>query len=118
MTASIETNWMTPMRIRCANLTFTRAAMELDFVDQRAVVSTSHPLEPKAIDRSSIPTEYSNQVFSLRRQEPLRLELEDFAAAIRDRRPPGVTGEEGLRALQVATAALESAATGRAVGVS
>ena len=35
--------------------------------------------------------------------EPLRRELADFAAAIRDRRPPAVTGHDGRAALALAT---------------
>jgi len=37
------------------------------------------------------------------RDEPLRLEIEDFVAAIRDGRAPGVPGEAGRRALALAT---------------
>jgi predicted dehydrogenase len=35
--------------------------------------------------------------------EPLRRELEDFTGAVRDRRAPGVTGLDGVRALELAT---------------
>ena len=35
-------------------------------------------------------------------EEPLKRELADFVAAVRDRRAPGVTGADGLRALQLA----------------
>ncbi|OFW06076.1 MAG: hypothetical protein A3I61_14415 [Acidobacteria bacterium RIFCSPLOWO2_02_FULL_68_18] len=35
--------------------------------------------------------------------EPLRRELADFAAAIRERRPPAVTGTDGRAALALAT---------------
>jgi len=37
------------------------------------------------------------------RDEPLRRELSDFVAAVRDRRPPGVPGERGRDALALAT---------------
>jgi predicted dehydrogenase len=36
-------------------------------------------------------------------QEPLKLELESFVRAVRDRAVPAVTGEDGRRALKVAT---------------
>jgi predicted dehydrogenase len=36
------------------------------------------------------------------KDEPLRRELEDFVAAVRDRRTPGVTGEQGRDALRLA----------------
>jgi len=35
-------------------------------------------------------------------EEPLKRELADFAAAVRDKRDPGVTGADGLRALELA----------------
>jgi predicted dehydrogenase len=44
---------------------------------------------------------------SVAAQEPLRNELEDFVAAIRERRPPAVTGEEGRAALALAVRIVE-----------
>ena len=35
-------------------------------------------------------------------EEPLKRELADFVDAVRDRRPPVVTGEDGRRALALA----------------
>ena len=43
--------------------------------------------------------------------------LSDFAAAIRDQRPPRVTGMDGLRAVEVTLAAYESDRTGQTVEV-
>ena len=36
------------------------------------------------------------------REEPLMRELADFVAAVREKRAPGVTGADGLRALELA----------------
>lgn len=41
------------------------------------------------------------------REEPLKREIADFVAAIAEKRPPGVTGEEGRAALALATAIAE-----------
>ena len=41
------------------------------------------------------------------KDEPLRCELEDFVQAVRDRRPPRVTGEQGRDALRLATTIVE-----------
>ena len=41
-------------------------------------------------------------------REPLALELEDFVRAIRSGNPPRVSGEDGLRAIRVASAVLDS----------
>jgi predicted dehydrogenase len=40
--------------------------------------------------------------------EPLKRELEDFVGAVRERRAPGVTGHDGLRALTLATRVAEA----------
>jgi len=42
------------------------------------------------------------------RDEPLKRELEDFVAAAREKRAPGVSGAEGLRALKLATRVAEA----------
>ena len=36
------------------------------------------------------------------REEPLKRELDDFVSAVRDKRAPGVTGADGLRAIELA----------------
>ena len=38
------------------------------------------------------------------REEPLKRELTDFVRAVRDKRAPLVSGEDGLRALKLAQA--------------
>jgi predicted dehydrogenase len=38
------------------------------------------------------------------REEPLKREIEDFVAAVRDKRAPLVSGEDGRRALALAQA--------------
>ena len=45
------------------------------------------------------------------------LEVYDFLTAVRDDRPPEVTGSDGLRAKAIANAIYESNATGQAVRV-
>jgi UDP-N-acetylglucosamine 3-dehydrogenase len=43
-------------------------------------------------------------------QEPLKLELQHFADCISEKKQPLVSGEDGLKALQIAVAALKSSA--------
>ena len=46
------------------------------------------------------------------RDEPLKRELEDFVSAVRGRRAPGVTGKDGVRALQLATRVAQAVEAG------
>jgi predicted dehydrogenase len=48
-------------------------------------------------------------------KEPLKLELQNFAKSILENEKPLATGEDGLKALRIAEAALKSSATGRVV---
>jgi predicted dehydrogenase len=50
-------------------------------------------------------------------EEPLRAELAAFLEAIEARRPPVVDGTDGMEAVRVVEAALESARTGKWVDI-
>jgi len=49
------------------------------------------------------------------KREPLRLEQEAFVKAIRDGGPAPVSGEDGLRALELAQAVVDSGLEHRAI---
>src|SRR5438552_1700774 len=51
----------------------------------------------------------------VRKEEPLRRELEDFLHSIQEKRPPLVSGEDAVETLRVAIAATESHRTGKLV---
>lgn len=63
-------------------------------------------LEPKPGERPLI----EGGPVAVAKDEPLRIELADFVAAIRDGRAPGVTGRDGRRALALATRVAEAVA--------
>ena len=48
-------------------------------------------------------------------QEPLKMELQHFADCVSKKAKPLVTGIDGLKALQIAEAALRSSAKNRAI---
>jgi UDP-N-acetylglucosamine 3-dehydrogenase len=97
--AFIESNWLTPYKTRTLNVTGTDAIMRLDYITQElAVESAKETLQPR------IPF-----------QEPLKTELQHFADCILEKKKPLVTGTDGLKALQIAIAALQSSAKNVAV---
>lgn len=98
-TAFIESNWLTPYKTRTLVMTGSRAIMKLDYITQELTIEdakeTVQPRHPW--------------------QEPLKLELQHFVRCILKEEKPLITGIDGLKALQIAEAALKSSATGRVV---
>ncbi|MCW3989981.1 MAG: Gfo/Idh/MocA family oxidoreductase [Candidatus Bathyarchaeota archaeon] len=97
--AFIETNWLTPRKIRRLILTGSEGLITVEFITQEVTVE----------DDEGRYTPF------LKPQEPLTLELESFVEAILEDKPPAISGEDGLKALRICEAALESARTGKPV---
>ena len=95
--AFIETNWLTPRKIRRLILTGSEGLITVEFITQEITVENN---------------ERRYQPF-LETREPLTLELEDFVRSVLDDTPPKASGEDGLMALRICEAALESAETGQ-----
>ncbi len=97
-TAFIEANWLTPYKIRKLAVTGSEAIMTLDYITQEIMIETAgQTLAPR-----------------YEVKEPLKLELQHFANSILNDNEPMITGVDGLRALQIAEAALKSSRTGTA----
>jgi UDP-N-acetylglucosamine 3-dehydrogenase len=97
--AFIETNWLTPYKTRTLTATGTEAIMRLDYNTQDFwIEEKTQSLQPR-----------------LPFQEPLKAELQHFVDCIVEKKKPIVTGEDGVKALEVATAAMESSAKNSAI---
>ncbi len=114
-TGFIEINWLTPMKVRKLSLTCTKNFVELDYITQSARISSSQVRAFDNSDMSHIPLEFDIRDISLRKKEPLMNELVDFLEAIRDKREPLVSGEDGLETIKVCQAAIESVKSGRKI---
>lgn len=108
ISGAIETNWLTPMKVRRMSLTCTKKFVELDYINQMLHVSSSTLMELDVSNLYMIPQEFDVQIITLKKQEPLKNELMDFLLAIEGKRKPMVSGEEALYTLKVAQAALRS----------
>ena len=97
--AFIESNWLTPYKTRTLVVTGSKAIMKLDYITQELTIEDA---------TKTIQPRYPWQ-------EPLKLELQHFANCILKKEKPLITGTDGLKALQIAEAALKSSAIGRAV---
>lgn len=95
--AHITTNWLTPFKIREINIATKEKFIKGLFIEQK--VSEHSKYEE---DGSYIVKELSVPF-----GEPLQLELEAFLKAVRDDKEPPITGEDGLKALEVAIECLK-----------
>jgi len=97
--AFIESNWLTPYKTRMLILTGSSTIMKLDYITQELTIEDAEEtLQPR------YPM-----------QEPLKLELQHFARCVTQEEKPLITANDGVKALQIAEAALKSSATGRIV---
>ena len=110
-TGLVEVNWLTPMKIRKLALTCSLRYVEVDYVNQTVDISSSTATDVDTSDLSQIPQEHDHRHITLKKQEPLKNELLDFLEAIEKKRKPLVTGEDGIEAVRIAQAALESIRT-------
>jgi UDP-N-acetylglucosamine 3-dehydrogenase len=94
-TAFIITNWVTPSRVRELSAVFEKAVVTVDFVSQEMQI------------HEETGTKVPQHVF----QEPLTLELKEYAAAIHEGREPLVKGRDGLMVTKIAEAVLASSKT-------
>ena len=97
--AFIESNWLTPYKTRALTVTGSDAIMRLDYITQELWIEAANEnVQPK------YPW-----------QEPLKAELQHFADCIVKKQKPVVTGEDGVKALGIAIAALQSSAKNKAI---
>ena len=97
--ANIETNWLTPKRVRSLTVTGSEGIIDVEYTSQELrIEKEDHIRQPLNGYR-----------------EPLYQELLEFTSSILEKRAPEVTGLDGLNALMVCEAALESSETGEVV---
>jgi UDP-N-acetylglucosamine 3-dehydrogenase len=97
--AFIESNWLTPYKTRTLTVTGSDAIMRLDYITQDLWIEQQ---------KESVQPRYPFQ-------EPLKCELQHFAECILEKKKPLITGEDGVKALEIAQAAMQSSAKNRAI---
>jgi UDP-N-acetylglucosamine 3-dehydrogenase len=106
--AFIEVNWLTPFKVRKIWLTCSKNFVEMDYMAQTMEISSSRFIDVDTGDLYHIPQEYAVRRVSLKKQEPLKNELQDFISAVEKKKRPLVTGEDGVKVIRVAEAATKS----------
>ena len=114
----VDTNWLTPMRIREITLTCEKSLIKVNYMAQSIEISTSKMGELDDMNLYHLPIEMEKVSVGLKKEEPLMRELEDFIMAVKERRDPLVTGDDGVTAITLSEAALRSSKENKLVRVS
>ncbi len=113
----VEVNWITPMKVRTLSLTCDGCYVELDYIGQKIIISRSSSSDMESPRLFPPPIEFKSTKINLNKEEPLRLEIEDFISSIKSRSPPLVDGKQALISLRTALAAVESLNSGEVVKI-
>jgi len=106
----LDVNWLTPTKVRQLAILGEGGMFLADYLTQDVYYykngDVGHGFAPISVFRGVWEGEMVRLHFPKR--EPLRVELESFAAAVRENREPEVNGLDGLVAVEVAHRLIES----------
>ena len=97
----VETNWLTPHKVRKLTVIGIDGVAYLDYIDQTVELHDGEWIRKAKVEEA----------------EPLKRELEHFIDSISNGYEPRTSGEDGIHALKVAMAAIESYTDGKAVRI-
>ncbi len=107
----LQVNWMTPIKIRTLSVTGTLGYGELDYVTQELTLYKSNLTKimpqqfEKFVAKLGKPKKHS---IKIRKEEPLKLEIIDFLKCMERKQKPKVSGQEGMEAIKLSEAVLQS----------
>jgi predicted dehydrogenase len=111
----LEVNWLTPTKVRQLSVTGERGMFVVDYLNQHLSLfenaQTTEHWETLAIFDGVAEGNVTR--FAIEREEPLQAQLNAFVAAVRGEAPVAVSGEDGIRVLEVALAVIEAGTTNR-----
>ncbi|MCC6618632.1 MAG: Gfo/Idh/MocA family oxidoreductase, partial [Chloroflexi bacterium] len=116
----LNINWLTPTKRRLLTVTGERGMYIADYIAQDLVFHANSDTAETWINRgagAAITTVAEGEMTrrALRREEPLAVELREFARAVREGGSPPVDPADAMIALQLARLMVESARSGRAM---
>ena len=116
----VDINWLTPSKRRTLTITGERGMFLADYIEQDLVLFANPDADETWTRRGAGPSitsvsEGEMTRFSIRRQEPLAVELTEFADAVRTGRPAPVDPRDAMVALLLARKMVESAERGEVI---
>lgn len=114
----LDINWLTPAKVRELTVTGERGMFRVDHLMQDLYFYENAETDDdrwSAISLLRGVSEGRMIRYPVRKYEPLRAELESFVRAVLDDEPAPVSGEDGLAALKLARALIQSGREGRPI---
>lgn len=112
---NLNINWLTPTKIRKLYITGEKGMFIVDYIEQLLSFYENAVSINQGFDRRMGISEGKMIKYFIQKKEPLRLELESFIDAVKKNETPLVTGEDGLKALDLAKKIIKSANTNEAI---
>lgn len=104
----IEVNWLTPMKVRKLSLTCSEAFVQADYIDQSMEISSSSIKDLDPGNLFNLPLELDVHHISVKKEEPLKVELQNFLRAAEAGKEAPISGRDAVSNLKVCEAALRS----------
>lgn len=120
LTGVLEINWLTPTKVREVVLLGERGMFRVDSLTKDLFFYENAQANTEMWDALEVlkgVSEGRMVRYPLRRYEPLKAELEAFATAVLEDEPVPVSGDDGLAALRLALAVVESGETHQVVEI-
>jgi len=120
MIGALEINWLTPTKVRETLVLGERGMFRVDDLTQDLYFFANADINGElwsALGTIKGVSEGEMIRYPLRRYEPLRAELEAFVEAILEDKPVPVSGKDGLEALRLAQALIQSGQSKQVVKV-
>jgi len=115
----LDINWLTPTKVRTLSVTGERGMYVADYLAQDLVFYPNPDARRLGVngEAGSVASVAEGEMTrrAIRRQEPLVVELSEFARAVREVAPPPVDPHEAMVALLLARAMVDSARDGRVI---
>ena len=117
---TLTTNWLTPTKIRELYVTGERGMFRVDYLTQDLYFyenATADGADWETLRVLRGVSEGRMIRYAIAKREPLRGELESFVAAVAQGGPPPVSGQDGLKAIELAQALVTSGLEHRVVSL-
>jgi predicted dehydrogenase len=118
ITGSLEINWLTPTKVRETLVLGERGMFRVDDLTQDLYFfenELAKNVQWTALETLKGVSEGSMIRYAIQRFEPLKAELQAFLKALQDGKPVPVSGEDGLAALRISLALVESGQTHKVI---